>query len=84
MKTTRVNRKDYNLENDYIMTSDLEEFDEFTIDDIVGIEKDLKNILFTPQIPASTKVKVKRRYNKVIEYIQDRIKEREDANQSKL
>ena len=62
------------------MTSDLERFDDYTLYDIWGIEHDLKSILFTPELDTKVKTKVKRRYNEVINYIQDRLKDKENAN----
>ncbi len=82
-KKKRQNRSDYNPEKDYIMTSDLEKFDNYTIYDIMGIEYDLKTILFTPNVLPKVKTKVRRRYNEVINYIQDRIKDRENASKIK-
>lgn len=79
-KKKRQNRSDYTPEKDYIMTSDLEEFDNYTLYDIYTIEHDLKTILFTPSILPKVKTKVRRRYNEVINYIQDRLKDKENAN----
>ncbi len=63
-------------DEDYIMTSPMSKFDDYTEFDLIDIESDLKHILFHKDLSREYKVKTKRRYKKVIDYIQDRIRER--------
>ena len=64
-------------DEDYVMTSAMSRFDEYTIFDIMGIESDLKYILFHKDLSREYKTIAKCRYKQVINYIEDRIRERE-------
>lgn len=64
-------------DEDYIMTSPISKFDDYSEMDLYGIESDLKHILFHKDLSREYKVKAKRRYKQVINYIEDRIRERE-------
>lgn len=66
----------YDISNDYIMTSPLSKFDNYTIYDIIGIQAELDDLISDNELDYNVKGKVCDRYHEVIEYIKTKIRER--------
>ena len=63
----------YKIENDYIMTSPLSRFDDYTIYDLMGIESDLNDLISDNEIDYNVKGLICDRYEIVINHIRERL-----------